>query len=56
MNDDAGYENLDELSTEEIAALTERGPLTPLMLPMMLMNKKNIMLMLLANKVMMALG
>ncbi|XP_046449555.1 uncharacterized protein LOC124197996 [Daphnia pulex] len=56
VNDDAEYENLDELSTEEIAALTERGPLTPLMLPMMLMNKKNIMLMLLANKIMMALG
>ena len=56
VNDDAAYENADELSVEEINALTERGPLTPVLLPMMLMNKKNIMLMLLANKVMMMLG
>ena len=50
VNDDT------EWTDEEISILTERGPLTPLLMPMILANKKNIMLMMLANKLMMFLG
>lgn len=45
-------EQLAELTPEEIAVLTDRGPLTPLFMPMIIKNKMNIIKMLIANKIM----
>ncbi len=49
-------EQLDKITPEELAVLTERGPLTPFFLPMILANKKNIIMMMIANKIMTALA
>ena len=45
-------EQLAELTPEELAVLTDRGPLTPLFMPMIIKNKMNIIKMLIANKIM----
>jgi len=49
-------EQLAELTPEEVAVLTERGPLTPFLMPFILANKKNMILMLIANKIMAAMA
>ncbi|XP_046637329.1 uncharacterized protein LOC124315596 isoform X2 [Daphnia pulicaria] len=49
-------EQLEQITPEELAVLTERGPLTPFFLPMILANKKNIIMMMIANKILTAMG
>ncbi|XP_057367815.1 uncharacterized protein LOC130688825 [Daphnia carinata] len=44
------------LTEQEIANLTERGLLTPMLMPFILMNKKKILMMMLINKMLMAMG
>ncbi|XP_045033372.1 uncharacterized protein LOC116928110 isoform X2 [Daphnia magna] len=44
------------LTEQEIADLTERGMLTPMLMPFILMNKKNMLMLMLVNKILMAMG
>ncbi|KAI9562798.1 hypothetical protein GHT06_010253 [Daphnia sinensis] len=44
------------LTEQEIADLTERGLMTPMLMPFMLMNKKNMLMLMLINKMLMAMG
>ena len=49
-------EEYDQMTPEEIAVLTERGPLTPFFMPMILMNKKNMIIMMIVNKILAAMA
>lgn len=41
------------ITAEEIAALTVRGPLTPMLMPFILSNKMSMLMMMLANRILM---